>query len=379
MSNIRTLPELHLFLLPNKFFNSELADFTYAFEMLLRMPRCTELIQESEGTFFYCKFGIFHLVVPACEESKKYFKTFKNCLNLETKTLQWSILPKAEKTSYTTFKSCKFIYPQEDLANHFPEVLLRWCCSLYSKYVSRVFNQPKCEPGKLPLIKGHCSVYLERFHFSTYYEDSQYPGFETTTRMKVFSVLAQQSLQIPVAGTMQLDNEIFDGKFDDEECLQSARGHSPLQIFRNLRLRLGESEAQCKEVEDKLGATMKELGLTRKELGKEKVRRTKSEMELRKLHERFLRTKASRCAELRRLISRSYTHSNKHSLSTEVSSEIKEIEKNMLGAAETAWWDQHYSSEYKDLLQKYRQLQNWLHQSNLTMLKSTSVRHHSHS
>ena len=384
--NVHNLPDFYLFLLPNKPFNRELTDFMYAFETLLRMPRCTELIKQTEGTFFYCKFDIFHLVVPACEDSKRYFKTFNNCLNSETKTLQWSTLPKAEKRQNTSFKSFEFIYPQEELTNHFPEVLLRWCCSLYGKYIPRVFNQPKCKPGKSPLIKGFCLVYLERFHFSTSYEDTQYPGFETNTRMNISLILSQQSLQATAfkQGTEheQLDDGIFDGKFDDKESLQSARSHSPLRILGDLRIKLSASETQLKEVEDSLGARTKELGDTRQELGetrvelgKEKVRRTRSEKELHKIHESFICRKSSRCAELRRLISNIHGCTNKHSLSTEVSCIIKEI-KDMQEVAKTASWGQDYCSKYKGLLREYKQLETWLHRPNSV---SPIFRHHSHS
>ena len=373
-------PNTYLFLLPNKGFNVELSDFMYPFEMLLRMPRCTELIEQKEGTFFYCKFDIFHLVLPLCENSQQYFKTFKNSLSMESGTLKWSIQPKAQKhTKHTSFRSCQFLYPSDpepakELVDHFPEVLLRWCCSLYGKYIQRVFNQPQSELNKPP---GHSFMYVERYRFSSYhtsYDETQYTGFKTDTRHNISSVLKDHASRTTQTthGHEQLTVKIFNGTFDHSECLECAKSSSPL---RDLKTKLKISEEKVEELRIDIGRKISELGATRGELGttrdklemtedelqKERLRRIQSDAALNKTHKGFMEWMYFRYQRLRSDTFTYHQYPNKLNaikLREEISANIKELRQIVI-------IDPKLSSECESLLQGYIELENWLpHQEN---------------
>ena len=415
------LPDLRLCLLPNKHFNEEQGDFMYPFEMLLRMPRCTELIKEREGTFFYCKFDIFHLVLPVCESSKEYFRTFKNCLNVENNCIHWSVQPKAQRNEIKNqmFKSWQFVYPTDhELVNHFPEVLLRWCCSLYPKYIQRIFNHPKPP-------RRH-SVFLERYDFSAYntaYVDDQYPGFKTERRLNICSELhsqASQTIGPPTGHECLLTYEIIvRGKFDHKECLQSAKDHSPLRTQidvkrkiqeldehrRNLVEELGATREELGVTKEELGATREELGVTKEELGatkeelgatrekltmktrklentekmlkKEKLRRVRSDSVLQSTHTGFLETKRSRYEELREkaIRSRQCVQNNDIGfLRSTISAQIKDLEEQIKRSRS----NRQFCFECKQMQKNFAELVTWLpSEQNLPRLELQ--RYHSHS
>ena len=389
-SSCDPLPDIYLFLLPNKGFNVELVDFMYPFEMLLRMPRCTELIEQNEGTFFYCKFDIFHLVLPVCEKSQQYFRTFKNSLSMESRTLKWSTQPKAQKArKHNSFRSYQFIYPIEpdnvkELVDHFPEVLLRWCCSLYGKYIPKVFNQPEPEHCKSPLIRGHCFMYIERYRFSSYhtsYDETQYIGFKTDSRYALSSILKDHASQTTEAthGHEQLTVEILNGKFDHTECLECAKGSSPLRNIHDLKAKLKISEEKEEHLRVDVGSKISELGATRGDLGttrdklketedelqKEKLRRTQSEAALNKTRKGFVERMWSRYQRLRKNTFTHHQYPNKV-IREEISAGINEI-------SQVAKTDQELGSECESLLKAYTELKGWHPQENPRLIRHYST------
>ena len=141
-------PKLKVFFLPNKALGQSLIDFLFPLEMLLRMPRCTELIQyEKEGTFLYTKFDCFHVVLPLCKESKAYFDAFDNGLVVDSCKLQfkWSLQPRT--IINLSSKTFTFSYPEGNICTslkdpRFPKALLRWCAFLYQNIVLKLGNLP---------------------------------------------------------------------------------------------------------------------------------------------------------------------------------------------------------------------------------------------
>jgi len=57
-------PPLYLYILPSGPFNPELGDSTYIFDIQLRNPQFTSIVEEDERTFLYTKFDCFHCELP---------------------------------------------------------------------------------------------------------------------------------------------------------------------------------------------------------------------------------------------------------------------------------------------------------------------------
>lgn len=268
-----TLPNLKLFLLPNKPFCSNLDDFMYPFEMLLRMPRCTELIQQKdEGTFFYTKFDSFHVVLPLCDTSKAYFETFNN--RLESKgcnlCLRWSIQPKTDIIRHE--KLIEFSYSPEDasLQDHFPEVLLSWCTSLYEKFVSRVYNHPRL---KQSFLAG-----IER------YRGAKYIGFNAEERMQLAKTLKCRISDKHASQTVTFEEQCsILSKEKLKIYVLNASRNSPLKrrAHEELQRLKEEYNAEIVKVNAALAEAKRELGETRKELGntREEAKRNQEVLE----------------------------------------------------------------------------------------------------
>jgi hypothetical protein len=266
-----TLPNLKIFLLSNEPFCSTLDDFMYPFEMLLRMPRCTELIRCKEvGTFFYTKFDSIHVVLPLCKTSRDYFDTFNNGLMTEDCNLhlRWSTHPKAviTRTLDDGEKVIKFSYPTgcASLKDHFPGVLLKWCTFLYEEFVSRLYNHPR---PRQSFLAG-----IER------YRGAKYIGFDVKERMQQADALKCKLLDERESLTTSFEEQC---KFRDTQLYEYvliASRQSPL------RRRVQEELEQLKEVHvivnAELSNTKRELGETREELGSTRNELEKKEEEL---------------------------------------------------------------------------------------------------
>jgi hypothetical protein len=260
-------PNLKVFLLSNEPFCSTLDNFMYPFEMLLRMPRCTELIRQKEvGTFFYTKFDSIHVVLPLCKTSRDYFDTFNNGLMIEDciLRLRWSIHPKADITRQG--KLISFSYPPEcaNLKDHFPEVLLKWCTSLYEEFVSRLHNHPR---PRYPFLAG-----IER------YRGAKYVGFDVKERMQQADALKCELLDERASLTTSFEEQCKLRNTQLNEYVLIASRQSPL------RRRVQEELEQLKEVHvivnAELSNTKRELGETREELGSTRNKLEKKEQEL---------------------------------------------------------------------------------------------------
>ena len=274
-------PNLKVFLLPNKPFNEQVNDFMYPFEMLIRMPRCTELVKQSEGTFFYTKFDCFHIVFPICETSEIYFETFRNGVIVEGQDLQlrWSVHPKTELSREGKMIKLQYHPDHTDLRKHFPEVLLSWCASLYQTYVSRAYNQPLRSPLREPFLTG-----LERYH-----DCYQYVGFDTTERMRQTAISGKHETvhmdDLPNL-TMNYEDLVHlndrDRRLLRDTCVLDASKSSPLRLRKGRNEESEEThKAKVAELERTLGNVQEDLGATREELGnlKEKYDLTKEKLE----------------------------------------------------------------------------------------------------
>ena len=267
---------LKIYLLPNTPFNESLNDFMYPFELLLRMPRCTELVKQQEGTFLYTKFDIFQIVLPLCETSQVYFETFSDGVVVKDTSLylRWAVHPKVE--IHREGKKLRFKYPAKsaNLRDHFPAALLRWCASLYELTISRIHNHPRHSKSFLACIDR--------------YTGAEYVGFDTKERMQLAEVLRHDIIDERASRTRtyeELSRENLD------KYVSAASKHSPLRqrlseellikeledkekLVKHLEAmeKLKEIELKNKEVELEqatraLAQAKKELGETRKELG----------------------------------------------------------------------------------------------------------------
>ena len=255
-----TLPNLKLFLLPNKPFCSNIDDFMYPFEMLLRMPRCTELIQQKEeGTFFYTKFDCFHIVLPLCETSKTYFETFNCGLVSEDHNLclRWSIQPKTDIIRHD--KLIEFSYSPKDtsLRDHFPEVLLSWCTSLYEKFASRVYNHPRL---KRSFLAG-----IERYH------GAKYIGFNVEERLQQAEVLKSRISDKRLSQTITFEDQCKIHKKENIKVyVLNASRQSPLRRRacerEELQRMKDEHNTEIANMNAALAEAKRELGDTRQAL-----------------------------------------------------------------------------------------------------------------
>ena len=267
-----TLPNLKVFLLPNKPFCSNLGDFMYPFEILIRMPRCTELIQQKdEGMFLYTKFDCFHVVLPLCETSRAYFETFNNGLVAKDcdLCLRWSIHPKTEKI--TRNKLIDFKYPPEcaSLKDHFPEILLRWCASLYEEFISRVYNHPRLRHSFLAGIER--------------YRGAQYVGFNVKERMQQAEALKRNIFDERASQTTTFEEQCnLLGKEKFEKYVLKASRQSPLRRkdHEELQQLRKEYDTEVAYMNAALADTKRDLGDTRKELGSTRDRLEKAEQNL---------------------------------------------------------------------------------------------------
>ena len=247
-AKMSVVPNLKVFFLRNVPFNESLNDFLYPFEMLLRMPRCTELIRhDKEGTFLYTKFDWVHVVLPLCETSTAYFETFNNGLEVENRNLnlRWALHPKTE--IHRQRKSITFTYPPEctTLKDHFPEVLLRWCASLYADIVSKIHNHPCLNQPSL--------AYVER------YSGSKYIGFSTDERMHQAVVLKERKLFDKRESRIAAYKEISKEKLKKCDIVSEASKHSPLRRISELMCLREESIAMKAELKEKTAAIEVEL------------------------------------------------------------------------------------------------------------------------
>ena len=174
-----SVPNLKVFFLPNKALSQSLIDFLFPLEMLLRMPRCTELIQyEKEGSFLYTKFDCFHVVLPLCEQSRAYFEAFDNGLEVDNYSLhfRWALQPTTKIDPQS--KSFTFNYPKCTSTKdpRFPEALLRWCTSLYEDITSKLHDRPS--------FRWQPLAYVERYSGSKTMDQTKRPE-EATKACKV--------------------------------------------------------------------------------------------------------------------------------------------------------------------------------------------------
>ena len=283
-----TLPNLKVFLLPNKAFCSNLDDFMYPFEMLLRMPQCTELIQQKgEETFFYLKFDCFHIVLPLCEISKTYFETFNCGLASEdcNLCLRWSIQPKTDIVRHK--KLIEFSYPPEDasLKDHFPEVLLRWCTLLYEKFASRVYNHPRLQRSFLAGIER--------------YRGAKYVGFNVQERLQQAEALKYRTTDKRPSQTMTFEDQRNVLKNIKMYALKASR-QSPLRrrAYEELQRMKEEHNTEIANMNAALAEAKRDLGNTRGDLGS-----TRDELEKKKQdHETYRAASESQIATLQKKV-----------------------------------------------------------------------------
>ena len=250
-------PNLKIFLLPNKPFNEH--RFMYPFEMLLRMPHSADLIKRSEMLFFYTKFDSFHIVLPLCKKSRDYFDTFNNGVREDGPNLHLRqvVLQKAELNFCQQNKSMDIKYPPRcaTLKNHFPEVLLEWCASLYETIVSRLYNHPRSLNPFLAVIER--------------YDGAQYVGFGTEDRLKLIDTLKIHFVDERASRTTAYEDHSKLRKSDQDKYISEASKNSPLRRLEieMLRDKVQSCEQEMKTKDAELVATKRDLGDTRMELG----------------------------------------------------------------------------------------------------------------
>lgn len=124
----KNLPSLYLSVLPNGPFKPELGGVTYMFDLQLRNPEFTSIVDMEEGTFLYTKFDCFHCMLPLVDRS----------LGFET------VLDCGKKT----------IPSEEERCCLFPKVLLRRNLDEAAELFQYIISQPDSR------LNGCCRVFI---------------------------------------------------------------------------------------------------------------------------------------------------------------------------------------------------------------------------
>ena len=244
--------DLKIFLLRNRPFYEDANDDTvqtimYPFEMFLRMPQCTELVEHKEiGPFFYTKFDCFHIALPLCDKSRDYFDTFNDGLTeyehhceeedcdihpmakpLQMIHLRMTVNQKAEASREG--KVINSYYPLDDgtVKDHFPEALLGSHDSMYDKLTSKLYNHTG--------IKKPFQAFMMR------YRGACYVRFGTDHRMTRKEELKRLELRD------QRASKTFNyGYFcENNDCIEQASQYSPFKRIQEL----GKARERCEKLE----------------------------------------------------------------------------------------------------------------------------------
>ena len=160
-----SVPDLRLFLLPNRAINEEMMTFLYSFECSLRSPMFTRHIRSTKnGEFFYWKFDCFHVVFTLDDTSEKYFKKFQHILHerLENRQLMLRWTDTCSTITRTTARAIKIEYNDDLSQRLFPPALFEENIALNKEFVTRICDQASVRDFQSNLLPS-CKVMTNRY------------------------------------------------------------------------------------------------------------------------------------------------------------------------------------------------------------------------
>ena len=180
------LPPLYLSVLPNGPFNPELGGATYMFDLQLRNPEFTSIVDMEEGTFLYTKFDCFHCMLPLVDRSLSF----------------GTVLDSGKKTIPSEGERCC----------QFPKVLLRRNLDKAAELFTYIISQSQPDLR----LDYHCKVFISRVcsicHRS---ETIQWP----TTGIQLYSETSHCQFKVLKKG-------------EREQKIEEAAQASPLKTIR---------------------------------------------------------------------------------------------------------------------------------------------------
>lgn len=233
-------PPLYLYILPSEPFNPELGDSTYIFDLQLRNPQFTSVVEEDETTFLYTKFDSFHCVLPLV--AIDHNKCFKNVL-----------------------VSGKITIPSEEERKcQFPQVLLRRNLDEAVQLAEYIVSQSPHSP-----LDRHCKVFISQAP-SICCQYSQNIQWQTT-----------EDVGVPSQSPYQFNERVCYGKQELRELIEKAAEASPLKTARVGQTIHNKENAQLKEqirkLQGKLDKKKQELKTVQKDLEQEKQLRKEAQ------------------------------------------------------------------------------------------------------
>ena len=126
------VPPLWLYILPNGPFKPEVRDATYIFDLQLRNPQFTSIVEERDGNFLYTKCDCFHWVLPLVDCNMGF-----------------------DENGLVSGKIT--ILSEEERKRQFPQVLLRRNLDEAVQLAKHIISQPQeCQ------LDRHCKVFIAR-------------------------------------------------------------------------------------------------------------------------------------------------------------------------------------------------------------------------
>lgn len=211
------VPDLRLFLLPNRAINETMMAFLYSFEYSLRCPMFTRHISTTKnGEFLYWKFDCFHVILTLDDTSEKYFEQYQHilreCLEKRQLTLQWT--DTCSTITHTSANAIKIEYNDNSAHRLFPPALFEENIALNNEFVKRICDQASVRGFQSNLLPS-CKIMTNRYRGLGH----QYPLVDSDVS------LAKTHSTSPLSYT-EID---FNVKKDDEYIEEAIR-LSPLRF-----------------------------------------------------------------------------------------------------------------------------------------------------
>ena len=237
------IPDLRLFLLPNRQISKEKAAFLYSFEYILRCPMFTRLVTSSEnGTFLYWKFDCFHVVLPLDDISRKYFDHFQNILiespekHLILRWTNWSTSSIAERSAKSD--AIRIRYNPNTTPQLFPPVLLQENAQLRDEVTNKICHLASVADLD-PKLLASCKIMTARHEGLI---GHQYPFLDTSAAWDPKSSYSEETSPVTVVFGKDRNSD------DDNKYIEKAVCLSPLQITEII----SELESENKQLKEKV-------------------------------------------------------------------------------------------------------------------------------
>lgn len=261
------MPDLYLFLLPNRPINEKLIAFLYPFEFLLKNPMFSTVIRDAKTgiNFIYTKFDCFHLVLPLDRVSKDYFDRFQNGFDTFEESghnyikLRWT-KPCVSAREFDNESQAVIYNIEEEIKPHlFPPILMNVSIQQYKRFVSMI-----CTISKKSHLREECKMMLEYL-----------PGLNHQYPTQDFLGDLEPVQNEFLSSQEPSESVTFTKSFAEDEMVCTAGKNSPLRLQQS---KIDELHDEIKRKTNELKNMKKIIATFRKVLDKaeENVRKEKT-------------------------------------------------------------------------------------------------------